>query len=212
MTLVIIPVRMSAARLPNKPMELIGRRTIIEHCIDRACEADLDPWVATDSEEIKDVLQAFGFKNIAMTGPADSGTDRVAIAAEIIDPEGTHKFVVNYQGDMPFLDPVGLKAFVEATENGTADITTAMCQMPVVECYPPNFRRTIIHSHIGLYGYTREALRRFHAMPQGIYEKAHSLEQLRNPHAFTWQLVGFNWMPIEINKKIDLEEVRRCRV
>lgn len=210
MTLVIIPARLASARMQGKMLELIGRKTVLQHCIDRAHEAGFAPWVATDSNEIVDSIA--GKCPHIFTGAANCGTDRVAMAAELIDPACVHQYVVNFQGDMPFIDPMGLRAVVAATENGSADVTTATCLQAVVECNPPNFMRAKVPLHIGLYGYKRDALRRFHALPQSPYELQYSLEQLRAPHQFTWQVVEFHWMPIEINKKIDLEEVRRCRL
>lgn len=210
MTLVIIPVRMSSARLPGKFLELIGKKTILQHCIDRAHEAGLAPWVATDSEEIIDSLN--GKCPHVLTGAANCGTDRVAMAAEAIDPYGDHKFIINYQGDMPFIDPYRLMQFIHFTEISKADVCTAYCQLPVVEITKPYCRRTLINSHIGLYGYTRAALRKFHGLPQSTAEIADGLEQSRAPADFTWDYFEFPMMPVEINKKIDLEEVRRCRL
>lgn len=214
MTLVIIPVRMNSTRLPGKFLELIGKKTVLQHCIDRAHEAGLAPWVATDSEEIIDSLN--GKCPHVLTGVANCGTDRVAMAAELIDPDRDHELVVNFQGDMPFIDPEHLKSFVQYVESGIFSGTecfTALCELKLVEANAyGQFRRTTVNSHIGLYGYTRAALRTFAATPQSEQELAQSLEQLRCPEKFTWGYMYFASMPIEINKKIDLEEVRRCRL
>lgn len=214
MTLTIIPVRMESSRLPGKFLELIGKKTILQHCIDRAHEAGLAPWVATDSEEI--IASLAGKCPHVLTGPANCGTDRVAMAAEIIDPDGKHEFVVNFQGDMPFIDPENLKSFVEYVEGSAISGTecfTAVCELKLVEAISyGQFKRSTVNSHIGLYGYTRAALRTFAATPQSQAELKQSLEQLRCPEKFTWAYMYFASMPIEINKKIDLEEVRRCRL
>ena len=214
MTLVIIPARLGSARMQNKMLELIGKKTILQHCIDRAHEAGLAPWVATDSNEIVDSIA--GKCPHIFTGAANCGTDRVAMAAELIDPAGEHQYVVNFQGDMPFIDPQMLREFVKYVEGSAISGTecfTAVCELKVVEVLVKReFRRNTIRSHIGLYGYTRAALRTFAATPQSAQELAQSLEQLRCPEKFTWGYMYFASMPIEINKKIDLEEVRRCRL
>lgn len=197
--------------MPGKFLELIGRKTILEHCIDRAIEAGIQPWVATDSV---DIIYSIGGKcTCILTGEANCGTARVAMAADLIDPEGNHQHIINYQGDMPFIDPVQLRSFITFTENSDAEVCTAWCKLKVVTMDDDiGFRRMEVKSHIGLYGYERYALERFASMPQSEMEIAASLEQLRAPEKFTWDSFEFPAMPIEINKKIDLEEVRRCLV
>ncbi len=58
--------------------------------------------VATDSEEIADVVRAFGGR-AEMTGQHQSGTDRIAEVVRRCCP--TADAVVNLQGDEPELDP-----------------------------------------------------------------------------------------------------------
>lgn len=210
MTLVIIPARMNSTRLPGKPLLKIGDKTIIERCEARARKAGFEPYVASDSPEI---VELFGVRGI-LTGDCASGTDRVAAAAEIIDPEGKHEFVINYQGDMPFLDPALLKWFVNFTETSRADVATAHSEQGFVNLIPyggdPLFERRAFHCHIGLYGYQRGALRKFAATPQSKLEVVHSLEQLRCPEEFVWAHLRFPSMPIEINTQADLDRARSC--
>lgn len=211
MTLVIIPSRMNSTRLPGKPLAWIGSKSLIERCALQAEKAGFKPIVATDSEEIANHLGPIGIKTV-MTGECVSGTDRVAAAAEIIDPEGKHEFVINYQGDMPFLDPEDLKRFVETRENCTADILTAWCRNEFVEVHDESFIRGKTNSHVGLYGYKREALRRFASMPQDALEISERLEQnrARDRGKFSWFYLELPSMPIEINTQADLDRARSC--
>lgn len=208
MTLVIIPARMASTRLPGKPLLKIGDVTIIQRCFEQALKAGFLPFIATDSDEIKSM---FGPRAI-LTGDCASGTDRVAAAAEIIDPEGKHEFVINYQGDMPFLDPELLKQFVDRREKylDQNSILTAYCWQCHVMLLEGEFKRVLFQSHIGLYGYDRQALRRFAKLPQSDGEIAQSLEQLRSPLSFEWQHVEFPSIPIEINTQADLDRARSC--
>lgn len=209
MTLVIIPARLNSKRLPGKALEMIGKYNLIQHCIMRAQEAGLKPYVATDSVLIASVVGCAC--DVIMTGECASGADRVAVAAEIIDPEGKEEFIINYQGDMPFIDPHHLRMFISFVQMSNADVCTAYHDMKVVNCTRKAwFIRNSFRVHIGLYGYKREALRKFAAAPQSEYEKQESLEQTRMPHKFTWDYFEFPTMPIEINTPQDLEEVRRC--
>lgn len=187
----------------------IGGMTIISRCAAQARKAGFEPYVATDSEAIAEMFYDRGI----MTGDCASGTDRVAAAAEIIDPEGKHEFVINYQGDMPFLDPEDLKRFVAFREQTTdAEIATAYCVTNHVNTWPTNdgmaFSRLTIHSHIGLYGFRREALRKFASLSQSEDEKTWNLEQLRA--SFSFSMCEFPYMPIEINAQADLDRARSC--
>lgn len=217
MTLVIIPARMGSERLPGKPRALIGRKKLIEHCVDRANEADIEPIVATDDEYLMDFLRSNGISCVLTGQHHHSGTDRVAEAAEILDPEGRHKYVINYQGDMPFIDPRCLSSFFHFVEGGAISGTqafTAVCDLKLVHLEMPCiFNRQVCSSHIGLYGYSRQALRTFAATPQSELELRYKLEQLRCPEKFRWALMYFNQMPMEINTPQDLEEANRlCKL
>jgi 3-deoxy-manno-octulosonate cytidylyltransferase (CMP-KDO synthetase) len=151
MTLIIIPARYASTRLPGKPLEKIGKKTIIEHCVDRVLEAGLKPYVATDDQRIADVVPDYA----VMTGEQPTGTDRVAEAAEIIDPEGKHEFVINYQGDMPFLSHSDLSGFIAIAERNTYDVCTAMNDFDFVETgLNFGFTRQSTIRHVGLYAYS----------------------------------------------------------
>lgn len=98
MTLVIIPARQKSERLPNKPLQSIGSDPLIVHCWRRAMEADIGPvWVASDSLAIVEAVEKRGGRAI-VTGEADSGTDRVALTAEVVDPQAQHAHIVKSAG------------------------------------------------------------------------------------------------------------------
>ncbi len=200
---------MGSTRLPGKPLLKIGDRTIIERCVEQAKKAGFVPIVATDSHEIQEVAGKI-CPAIITSEDCPSGTDRVAEAAEHMDPEGKHKHVINYQGDQPFLDPEWLKKFVWLTEQSKWGITTAFCDLEIVEMCRPYYRRVKVESHIGLYGFERGTLRSFASLPQSPSEISDRLEQSRAPQNFKWEYVEFPSMPIEINTQADLERARSC--
>lgn len=215
MTLVIIPARMKSVRLPGKPLAIIGKHTLIEHCIRRVKEAGFEPIVATDTvESARRFDDEGGCKDVQVvsTGNCLTGTDRVFTAVEMIDHEGKHEFIINYQGDMPFMDDDDLRGFIKERERNDCDVLTAYCPVKIVECNgEPSlgwFSRMDIRSHIGLYGYKREALSKFVSLPQSPAEIKHSLEQLRAPEKFTWDFYEFGTMPMEVNTQADLDRAR----
>ena len=92
----IVPARMGSSRFPGKPLiKILGKEMIVRtmerarlaHCFDRIV-------CATDSEEIAEVVSKVGFDYV-LTGPAATGSDRVAQAAKVLDLD----LVVNLQGD-----------------------------------------------------------------------------------------------------------------
>jgi 3-deoxy-manno-octulosonate cytidylyltransferase (CMP-KDO synthetase) len=201
---VIVPARLKSARLPDKPLQKIGNDPLIVHCWRRAIEADIGPvYVAADSEAICEVVTKAGGQAV-LTGEVHSGTDRVAQAAEIVDPKGEHHVVINQQGDMPFINPAHLRLFAAGLEN-IVDMATAVCELGLVEVRGQDFFRNTVKSHIGLYAFTRSALRKFHSMPQSGREKDIRLEQLRAVGHMEIAYIEFAHMPQEVNTPEDLE-------
>lgn len=101
-TVVIIPARFSSSRYPGKPLvPLLGKPMILWVADLAACAVGHeDVYVATDDERIARTVEEAGFRFV-MTGPAHTGTDRIAEAAFEIDGD----IFINVQGDEPLVDP-----------------------------------------------------------------------------------------------------------
>jgi 3-deoxy-manno-octulosonate cytidylyltransferase (CMP-KDO synthetase) len=236
-TLVVIPARLASSRLPDKPLALIGDDPMIIHVWRRAVEADIGPvLVACGDKAIADAIEQAGGTAI-MTDPAlPSGSDRVWSAAQAFDPDGTYDCIVNVQGDLPFLEPRLVQAAVKAMKQGRADIGALVSKITdpdeiknpsVVKvaidfssnmtCAPAlYFSRSAIPSgdgpmyhHIGIYAYTRDALRRFVSLQPGGLEIREGLEQLRaleNGMRISAGLV--DTVPFGVDTHADLERAR----
>jgi 3-deoxy-manno-octulosonate cytidylyltransferase (CMP-KDO synthetase) len=100
---VIIPARYNSTRFPGKPLADLKGKNIIQHVYEQALKASLVDMVlvATDDKRIIDAVTAFGGKAVLTSGSHASGTDRIAEAAGDMECE----FVVNVQGDEPFIRP-----------------------------------------------------------------------------------------------------------
>ena len=100
---VIIPARYNSTRFPGKPLADLKGKNIIQHVYEQALKASLVDMVlvATDDKRIIDAVTAFGGKAVLTSGSHASGTDRIAEAAGDLECE----FVVNVQGDEPFIRP-----------------------------------------------------------------------------------------------------------
>jgi 3-deoxy-manno-octulosonate cytidylyltransferase (CMP-KDO synthetase) len=203
MPLVIIPARLKSERLPNKPLQKIGDDPLIVHCWRRAMEADIGPvCVACDSPDIVEAIERRG-GNAVITGEARCGTDRVALAARIADPQERYAQIVNQQGDMPFLNPEHLRIFARGIER-IAEMGTAYADLKLVTVADGDFQRQTVRSHIGLYGFTRKGLDRFHALGPTHREENDRLEQLRAVGVLAIDFVELPYMPMEVNTAEDL--------
>lgn len=105
-TIIVIPARMQATRLPGKPMLDINGEPMIVHVWRRAMAAEAGRViVATDAEEIRDAIRRAGGEAVMTRADHVSGSDRVFEAVSRVDPDGAAEFVVNLQGDLPTLEP-----------------------------------------------------------------------------------------------------------
>lgn len=206
-SLVIIPARLAATRLPDKPLATIAGAPMIVHVWRRAVAADVGPViVACGDRAIADAVGAAGGEAV-MTDPAlPSGSDRVHAAAAIRDPGGRYGTVVNLQGDLPAIDPALIRTSLAPLRDPAVDIATLV--VPTAdpgERDNPNVVKAVmsladgaavgralyftraaapagagpVWHHIGIYAWRRPALDRFVALPPSPLEKREKLEQLR---------------------------------
>ena len=234
--LIVIPARLKATRLPDKPLADIGGEPMIVHVWRRAVEADCGPvLVATDAEAVRDaILQAGG--EALMTRPDHpSGSDRVFEAVLAHDPHRKLGAVVNLQGDLPTLDPALVHACLKALNEGEADIGTIAARIVRdEERSDPNVVKVVgtpvagsvlralyftratapygdgpLYHHIGIYAYRRGALERFVSLPPSPLELREKLEQLRALEAGMRINVGLvDTVPLGVDTPRDLERAR----
>ncbi|MGV9008030.1 MAG: 3-deoxy-manno-octulosonate cytidylyltransferase [Brevundimonas sp.] len=204
--LILIPARMAATRLPNKPLADIGGVPMIVRAWRQAVASGLPVAVAAGDAEIVTAIEAAGGRAVLTDTDLPSGSDRIRAALAAIDPEGRHDAVINLQGDMPFADP-GLATACAALLHGQPDCDIATLIAPeagVEDRSNPDVVKAVValaegehHGralyftrstlfgdgpvwrHIGLYGYRRAALERFCAAPPSPLERREKLEQLR---------------------------------
>ena len=103
--IVLIPSRLQSERLPEKPLKLIGNKTMINLVYEAAIKSVADKTViATDSELIFNEVVNFG-GDVQMTN-ADhtNGTERIYEASLNLGLND-NDVVINLQGDEPFTDP-----------------------------------------------------------------------------------------------------------
>ncbi|WP_336485426.1 3-deoxy-manno-octulosonate cytidylyltransferase [Methylobacterium nigriterrae] len=234
--LVLIPARLAATRLPSKPLADIAGEPMIVHVWRRAIEAGIGPVVvATDTRAIAEAVEAVGGTAVMTRPDHPSGSDRLAEALEIVDPEGHHDVVVNLQGDLPTIDPRAIGAAVTPLADRGVDIATLCAVITrAEEISDPNVVKLVGHPvgpqrlralyftraqapwgegplfhHIGLYAYRRAALARFMALPPGTLETREKLEQLRALEAgMRIDATIVDDLPLGVDTPADLERAR----
>ena len=234
--LIIIPTRMGATRLPGKPLADIGGKPMIVRAWERAIDSGLPVAVAAGDQQIVDVIEARGGRAVLTDPDLPSGSDRVLAALETLDPDGEFDAVINLQGDMPFADP-GLATAcaallhgeptcdiatlvapeLEASDRTNVDVVKAVLALAEGERHARAlyFTRSTLYGdapvwrHIGIYGYRREALKRFCAAPPSPLERREKLEQLRalEMGLSIWAAV-VGEAPISVDNPADLEAAR----
>jgi 3-deoxy-manno-octulosonate cytidylyltransferase (CMP-KDO synthetase) len=206
----VIPARLGSTRLPNKPLQMLAGEPLITRVIQRVQEHGLtdELVVATDSPMVAEVVERSQVRAVLTSRNHLTGTDRVAEVAARAEFAG-FEAVVNVQGDEPFLAREALAGSLAQVEDG-ADIGTAAAPLePALAADPSRvkvvtghdgralyFSRAVIPhrrdasdgaeglywQHLGIYAFTREALRRWARLEPSPAELAERLEQLRALH------------------------------
>ncbi len=236
-TLILIPARMAATRLPGKPLKHIGGLPMIVHVVRRAMDAGIGRVaVATDSPDIAAAVKSHGGEAVMTRADHPSGSDRIFEALGTIDPGGGIATIINVQGDLPTIAPADIRAVIAPLEDRAVDISTLAAVIRKDEEHTnPNvvklvgtsagrdrlralyFTRATApandgprHHHIGLYAYRREALARFVALPPSPLEQREKLEQLRALEAgMRIDAMIVDSVPLGVDTPDDLETARR---
>lgn len=124
----MMPVRLAATRLPNKPLLNINGKTLVQRVyenVEKAMKGKTDIAVAAGDQKIVDEVQKFGGTAILTDPNLPSGTDRIAAALKVLDPKGEkYDIVVDFQGDNLNVDPAVCLPLVEMVQKTDCDIAT----------------------------------------------------------------------------------------
>ena len=204
-TLTIIPSRLSATRLPGKPLLKINDISIISHVFMRAQEANIgDVVVAAEDQEIVDDVVNNGGRAILTGKNHKTGTDRIYEALNKLGVKDVD-FVMNLQGDEPAIninDIINLNKKMISNQSQMGTLAAKIKDLKDLEnenivkvitkenlnkdkfSKAKDFLRRSsevenIYHHIGIYCYTTETLKKFVELDQSKNEIDNRLEQLR---------------------------------
>ena len=206
-TLILIPSRMAATRLPGKPLLKINNLSMVSHVVKRAEEANIgEVVVATEDQEILEDVLKNGGKAVLTSNGHKTGTDRIFEAYQKINIKNID-YILNLQGDEPNIDKNDIINLNNLMVNSESEIGTlaaiiqhdkmlndknvvkVITDSKLGESNFPialNFTRenTLINNkntyhHIGIYSYRIKTLEKFVRLRQTHREKKNKLEQLR---------------------------------
>ena len=142
---ILIPARMHASRLPQKPLADIGGKAMIVHVWERAMAADIGPViVATDNNEVASVIRELGGETVITDPNLPSGSDRIYEALCHIDPDCAYRNVINLQGDLPEIDTNLLVMLAEMLTSPQWDLVTLVANCSENEAKRPQIVKAVI--------------------------------------------------------------------
>ncbi len=200
----MIPARYAATRFPFKLMQILGDKPVIRHTYDNAVATGLfdDVIVVTDSEIIFNEITDNGGKAIMSIGNHESGTDRIAEAAQTIETD----IILNVQGDEPFIDGELLGKLLNAFNDETVHVASVMKVFKDISLVSnPNYVKVVVdknmrsllfsrsvipyhreqsllpayYEHIGVYAFRKQALLQFTKWEMTPLESLEKIECLR---------------------------------
>ena len=201
----VIPARLGSSRLPKKPLLPLAGDPLILWVVRRVAELELCDRlvVATDAKDIAAVVEHAGHEAVLTSPKHDSGTERIA---EVIANKEFKSFdlILNVQGDEPLVSADAVHGTVDRLKLGDPIGTAAGSLDPALVSDPGRVKvvvgptgraayfsrapipwdrdgtgAVVYHQHVGVYGYTREALERWVRLPPVPEERWERLEQLR---------------------------------
>ena len=204
-TLTIIPSRLSATRLPGKPLLKINDLSIISHVFRRAQEANIgDVVVAAEDQEIVDDVVKNGGRAILTSRNHKTGTDRIHEALQKLEVKDVD-LIMNLQGDEPAInieDIISLNKKMVSIQSQMGTLAAKIKDLKDLDnknivkvitnknlnndefSEAKNFLRRSseianIYHHIGIYCYSAETLKKIVELNQSKNEIENRLEQLR---------------------------------
>jgi 3-deoxy-manno-octulosonate cytidylyltransferase (CMP-KDO synthetase) len=201
----VIPARLGSSRLPQKPLLPLAGEPLIVRVTRRVAELGACDRlvVATDAREIAATVQRAGFEAVLTSPEHESGTERIS---EVIEKKefSSFTFILNVQGDEPFVAPAAIRGALACLERGEPLGTAAGSLDPALAGDPNRVKvvvdargravyfsrapipfdrdgtgAVVYHQHVGVYAYTRDALQRWVRLPPVPEERWERLEQLR---------------------------------
>jgi 3-deoxy-manno-octulosonate cytidylyltransferase (CMP-KDO synthetase) len=139
---VAIPARLASTRFPGKLLAEINGMCVLERVWRQVNQAQCgkNARIVTDSPEIEQAARRWGASVIMSDPHCSSGTERIASVLDQI-PED---FILNVQGDEPFIEPKLLDALAARALETQADLITPVFKIEdASELFNPNIVKVV---------------------------------------------------------------------
>lgn len=188
----VIPARFASSRFPGKPLaDLLGKSMV--HRVYLQCKKSKslsEVVVATDHPKIYDHVIGFGGNAVLTSDQHPSGTDRCREAMEL--NAGTFDFIVNIQGDEPFIDPHQIDLLCKSLDSSTELATLIQKIITLEQLLSPGEAKVVLN-------HKKEAMF-FSRSPIPFVQKIDQKDWL--DHAQFYRHVGLYTYRSDILKKI----------
>ena len=236
-TAIIIPSRLDAQRLPNKPLKLINNKEMILHVYEAAKKSNAgEVYVATPDKAIFELVSNYGGKAVLSSETHNTGTDRIF---EVFKNtlKSSPNIIVNLQGDMPNIEPKIIKNLINYMQQGKCEVGTLASEIKNnFELEDENIVKVLVkeklkegifsealdflrvnpgqnhktYHHVGIYAFTSIALTKYVSLKRSKLELNRKLEQLRAMENGMSIHVGYiNSSPLSVDTEKDLFQIKK---
>ncbi len=236
-TITLIPSRLGALRLPNKPLLKINNKSLINHVYEKGQSTNIGQvYVATGDQEIFNEVVKNKGKSILTKKNHLTGTDRIFEAYEQLNLNDID-YIINLQGDEPLIDTDDIITLNNLAIQNNSEIATLACKLESKDFENKNVVKVIcnediqknkislaqnflrsanpetsdhIYHHIGIYIYKVSILKKFVGLNQSPNEKKLKLEQLRAlDNNINIDVIYANSIPVGVDKNEDFLEIKK---
>ena len=236
-TIILIPSRLGASRLPNKPLLKINDKSLINHVYEKGLSTKIgEVYVATGDKQIFDEVNKNNGKSIYTKKDHLTGTDRIFEAYENLNISDID-YIINLQGDEPLIDTNDIINLNNLAISHKSNIATLACKLNINDIENTNVVKVLcnekistsklssaqnffrsgspkimdnIYHHIGIYIYKVSILKKFVNLKQSSNEVSQKLEQLRAlDNNIKIDVVLANSIPVGVDTNEDYLEIKK---
>ena len=211
MILGVIPARYASSRFPGKPLIDIQGKSMIQRVYEQAkLSRKLNRLVvATDDQRISDHVLGFGGEAVITKENHPSGTDRCFEAFQ--KSGGNYKYIINIQGDEPFIDPSQIDLLASILKDGTTELATLMIPVDSQEVlFDTGEVKIVLNDKMEALYFSRMVIPYIKGVDQKDWHKHHNYFRHVGMYAYRSDILEkiTTLMPSALEKAESLEQLR----
>jgi len=207
----IIPARYASTRFPGKPLIDIGGKSMIQRVVEQVqtCNVVTEVIVATDDERILQHVANLGMRCIMTSPHHPSGTDRCLEAYELSGVQAD--FILNVQGDEPFVDAEQLNALAQLIARPEVSIATLAKKITDAETlFDSSKVKVVMNAHSQALYFSRQAIPFNRSFEQAVWHSQHAYYKHLGLYAYKPTILKeiCALQPSSLEKAESLEQLR----